>query len=365
MHQKEHNQLDEKYKDMLHHILNNGVKKVDRTGTGTLSVFDYTIKHKMSEGFPLLTSKKMFTKGIIHELIWFLNGETNIKYLVENNIHIWTGDAYKNYCKSHEELIDGYLHVKPIEHSRESFINEIKNNEKFAAKWGELGPIYGKQWRKWNKYTIKPGIVQRVDGKYNENYYDLDYQIDQIKNLINDLKENPDSRRLMVNAWNPGDLDDMVLPPCHYSFQCYTVEMSLEERKEYWTKTLNKSIHYAKEFDIKDLDERNVPKRKLSLKWHQRSVDTCLGLPFNLASYGLLLELLAKETNMIADELIFSGGDCHIYLNHIEGAKQQLRNEIFNLPTLKLNNQSFDFKIDDVEIINYKSSKSINYQLSN
>jgi len=340
----QNNRLDEQYIGMLKHILENGIEKGDRTGTGTKSVFDYTIRHKMSEGFPLLTSKKVYTKAIIYELIWFLNGETNIKYLIDNNIHIWTGDAYKNFCSKNGETL-----------SREEFIENIKEGGIFSDKWGDLGPIYGSQWRKWKGGTKKGQM----------GFPDYDVKVDQIQRLINNLKNNPDSRRLVVNAWNVGELDDMVLPPCHYGFQCYTAEMTLQERKEYWTSSIYKSIYYADDFGHEELDEKKVPKRKLSLKWTQRSVDTCLGLPFNLASYGLLLELLAKEVNMVADELIFSGGDCHIYTNHLRKAKEQTRRKTYKLPKLKLNNESFDFKYEDVEILNYKSSEKIDYPLSN
>lgn len=191
------NTLDKKYLNLVRYILDNGIKKIDRTGTGTISIFDYTMRFDMSEGFPLLTSKKMFTKGVIHELIWFLKGDTNIKYLIDNDVHIWDGDAYKAYLAK----------SKDTNLSREEFIQKIKNDTIFCEKWGELGPIYGKQWRDWNG-------------------------IDQIKNLINDLKSNPDSRRLLVNAWNVGDLQQMTLPPCHFGFQCYTQEMTLVERKK-------------------------------------------------------------------------------------------------------------------------------------
>jgi thymidylate synthase len=323
------NNVDKQYFELLQHIISNGVVKKDRTGTGTISVFDYTMRFNMSEGFPLLTSKKMFMKGVVHELIWFLRGDTNIKYLVENGVHIWDGDAYKNYIKNNGEL------------SKDEFIDKIKSDDEFAEHWGELGPVYGKQWRNWNG-------------------------VDQIQNLINDLKNNPDSRRLMVNAWNVGDIDEMVLPPCHYGFQCYTTEMNLFERKKYWCDSIGKNISYAEDLVDSELDRLGVPKRKLSLKWMQRSCDVPLGIPFNIASYGLLLELLAKEVNMIAHELIFSGGDCHIYLNQIDGIKEQIRNETFPLPKIMLKNKSiFELRYEDVEILNYKSSKSIKLPLSN
>ena len=249
------NQLDKKYQQLLSDIIEFGVEKKDRTGTGTISEFGHQIRHKMSEGFPLLTTKKMAWKQIVSELLWFLTGQTNIAFLHKHNNHIWDGDY-----------------------------------EKSGRTDGDLGPIYGKQWRKW-------------DGKNGK--------IDQIDDLVRNLKENPDSRRLMVSAWNVGELDQMVLPPCHYGFQIWTREENGQ--------------------------------RYISLMWNQRSVDTFLGLPFNIASYGLLLHIIANEVNMIPDELIGNLGDTHLYSNHIEQAKEQISRTSFDLPKLKT-----DVKIDGI-----------------
>jgi thymidylate synthase len=273
----------------------------------------------MSDGFPLLTTKKMPWKTIVTELLWFLKGDTNIKYLVENNCHIWDGDAYKRYVNSPE--------VK-IPYSKEDFINKIKTDKEWEDKWGELGPIYGKQWRSWEVDTSYLGDDEWTAGK----------DIDQIANLINDLKTNPDSRRLMVSAWNVGELDQMVLPPCHYGFQVYTRELSYEEKKLYTYK------HFSNQpqFDLDAFDKFNIPSRAISLMWNQRSCDTFLGLPFNIASYALLLTIIAKEVNMIPEELIGNLGDTHLYLNHIEQAKEQIERESYELPTLKhLKDDSF------------------------
>ena len=303
------NQLDKQYRELLQSILDYGVEKSDRTGTGTKSIFGYTIRHNMKDGFPLLTTKKMPFKTIVTELLWFLRGDTNIKYLVDNNCHIWDGDAYKNYKSTTEHPL-----------SIMEFIDTIKNDSLRAKTWGELGPIYGKQWRGF-KYIDKGDFINTdnmedplVGGRglfYQPN------EIDQIENLINDLKNNPDSRRLMVTAWNPGELDQMVLPPCHYGFQVYTRELSLEERI-----ALVKPIPNL--FTHEDCNVLNLPKRSISLMWNQRSVDTFLGLPFNIASYGLLLEIIAKAVNMVPDQLIGNLGDTHLYLNHIEQAKEQI-----------------------------------------
>ena len=357
------NSVDKQYFELLNHLLKNGVKKEDRTGTGTISVFDYTMRFNMSEGFPLLTSKKMFTKAVIHELIWFLRGDTNIKYLVDNDCHIWDGDAYKNFEKRYYKEIFNYetgSHNRLM--SKDEFILNIKTDDDFAKKWGDLGPVYGKQWRNWKGF--QQGWNEMANTEYSN---DLDTKgIDQIANLINDLKTNPDSRRLMVNAWNVGELDQMVLPPCHYGFQCYTQEMDSYERKMWWCESLGKNISYAEDLEESELDSMNVPKRKLSLKWIQRSVDVFLGLPFNIASYGLLLHLLAKEVNMVPNELIFSGGDVHLYTNHIQQSKEQLKRQTFDLPTLELTNTSLDdLKYEDVKILNYQSDKVLKAELSN
>jgi thymidylate synthase len=359
------NSVDRQYKELIQHILTKGRVKKDRTGTGTISVFDYTMRFDMKEGFPILTSKKVFFKGVIHELIWFLRGETNIKYLVDRGVHIWDGDAYKSYEKwmiSIDQKIrreNPTTDFQPLEYdSKEEFINKIKNDEEYAEKWGELGPVYGQQWRSWKS--------NRKDTSMESDTYMEFKKIDQITNLINDLKTNPDDRGLIVSAWNVAYLKDMALRPCHNFFQCYTYEMTEEERVKEWCHSLGKHISFGDDMTWEKLDELNFPKRKLSLKWNQRSVDVGLGWSFNCASYGLLLHLLAKEVNMIPDELIFTGGDCHIYLNHVEGLKKQLTQESYPLPTLKLHNSSLDeLKYEDIELVGYKSAPTIKMDLSN
>jgi thymidylate synthase len=355
------NNLDKQYQQLLQDIIDNGVTKQDRTGTGTISVFGRQIRHKMSEGFPLLTTKKMAWKTMVTELLWFLRGDTNIKYLVDNGCHIWDGDAYANYSKN----VWKYTNLELL--TKEEFINKIKTDDEFAKKWGELGPIYGKQWRSWGDggYSTWTDVNDVVRHKHRTEYP----QIDQISNLINDLKTNPDSRRLMVNAWNVGELDQMVLPPCHYGFEVYTRELSMSE-KELWYKNnnINPNEPWYPIF----------PTRAISLMWNQRSVDTFLGLPFNIASYGLLLEIIAKEVNMIPDELIGNLGDVHLYSNHIEQAKEQIGREPFELPTIHLPHYTqceygsmkfgiWDYEISDIvnELNNYQSHPSIKAPLSN
>lgn len=361
------NNLDRQYLSLLKKILQTGTQKVDRTGTGTLSVFDCHLRLNMAEGFPLLTSKKMFTKAVIIELIWFLRGDTNIKYLVDHDCHIWNGDAYKNYLKGAQKIIDQYkagdlMGIQPhiegifsdpdglIPLSLEQFVAKIKTHSQFAKTWGELGPIYGHSWRNWNGNSQDP----QAPG------------IDQISGLIAELKSNPDSRRLMVTAWNPTDLVDSVLPPCHFNFQCYTTPLNFTERLLWWTGSLGKDSSYGADLTTLDLDRLAVPTRKLSLKWSQRSCDFPLGVPFNVASYAFLLHLLAREVNMIPHELIFSGGDCHIYLNQIKGVRKQLEQGTYRLPTLELSNTSLkDLKYEDFKIIGYQSSDKISFPLSN
>jgi thymidylate synthase len=348
------NSLDKQYQELLQTILDYGVEKKDRTGTGTKSIFGYTIRHNMSEGFPVLTTKKMAWKTMVTELLWFLRGDTNIKFLVDNNCHIWDGDAYKNYEKL---LIPGF---QGPWYNKEQFVNLIKENESFANDFGELGPIYGKQWRRW-------GIEW-------EDTESIEY-IDQIQNLINDLKTNPDSRRLMVSAWNVGELDQMVLPPCHYGFQVYTRELSLKERIVFFSDNISKNHEGWPGNDddcLNFLNERNVPTRAISLMWNQRSVDTFLGLPFNIASYGLLLTILAKEVNMVPDQLIGNLGDTHLYLNHIEQAKEQITRKPFELPTLNQfptyegSRPSIEsYVVGDFTLKNYQSHESIKAPLSN
>ena len=307
------NKLDEQYRGILAELLYNGKEKGDRTGTGTLSKFGMQIRHNMKDGFPLLTTKKIAVKTMMTELKWFLKGDTNIKYLVDNNCNIWNGDAYKNFLKK----------SVPHDHqeTKEEFINKIKTDNEFAKRWGELGPIYGKQWRSWTEYYVEkfnggnPVIVERTS--------------DQIENLINDLKSNPDSRRLMVNAWNVGELEDMTLPPCHYGFQCYVVD------------------------------------GKLSLMWSQRSVDTFLGLPFNIASYGMLLMLLCEETGYEPGDLIGNLGDVHLYNNHWDQAKEQIERDGFDLPTIKLSNVDILNGEFDYQLVNYHFRPSIKAPLSN
>ncbi len=315
------NKLDYDYKNLLKDILQNGSEKDTRNGK-VLSVFGRQIRHNMRDGFPLLTTKKIPFKIVVTELLWFLRGETNIKPLVDANCNIWNGDAYRHYEKSFRFARKMQSSVSDVSDmvllTMEEFVEKIKTDEEFAKKWGELGPIYGKQWRKWKSKSFPFGT-----GKDNKE----PIYIDQIINLVNDLKNDPDSRRLMVNAWNVGELDDMVLPPCHFGFQCFTRELTYKERYDYWfarNYETGMEHNYSIVPDFENSYYQIPPTRALSLMWNQRSVDTFLGLPFNIASYGVLLQLLAEEVNMVPEELIGNLGDTHLYLNHVEQAQEQI-----------------------------------------
>jgi thymidylate synthase len=368
------NKLDIAYQQLLQDIIDYGVNKQDRTGTGTKSIFGYTIRHNMQDGFPLLTTKKMAFKTMVTELLWFLRGDTNIKFLVDNNCHIWDGDAYKRY-----EQWDGSGCLYPETLTQEEFINKIKTDDEFAKKWGELGSIYGRQWRSWKTQWYQ---LAEQEGYTPRSAGNVETEIDQITNLINNLKTNPDSRRLMVNAWNVSELDQMVLPPCHYGFQVYTRELSLKERLNLISTIIGEEKIRTHEDNLARVDKLNIPTRAISLMWNQRSVDTFLGLPFNIASYGLLLEIIAKEVNMVPDQLIGSLGDVHLYSNHIEQAKEQIDREPFELPKLNINTEFWKtesgecgvgllntnlqgFEIDDFTLENYQSHPAIKAPLSN
>ena len=308
------NKLDSDYLNLLSDILSNGVDKEDRTGTGTISIFGHQFVHSMSDGFPLLTTKKMAIKSIMTELKWFLKGRTDIQYLRDNGCKIWDGDY-----------------------------------EKSGRTDGTLGPIYGKQWRSWGEY----------EAGYPES------QIDQIKNLIEQIKTNPDSRRLMVSAWNVGELDEMVLPPCHYGFQVYTRLLNLDERIYIHNKNSD-PITRSSDYFHEHMDAYGIPRRVISLMWNQRSCDTFLGLPFNIASYATLLLLLAHEVDMYPGALIGNLGDVHLYQNHTDQAYEQLTRKPYpNLPKIKLSNVDILNGEFDYEILNYNHHDRLLAPLSN
>ena len=286
------------YLALMQDILDNGVVKKDRTGVGTLSVFGRQLRFDLKEGFPLVTTKKVHLKSIIHELLWFLNGDTNVKYLQENGVRIW---------------------------------NEWANAE------GELGPVYGKQWREWRDCKVvechdvgrTQQLMQRgykYIGNIKEDgttYLVYEKPHDQISKVIQQLREDPDSRRIIVSAWNVSDLDDMALNPCHNYFQFYTTEMTVLERLNWFEenepeKFANTPLSNDEKVLHETLDREGVPRRKLSCFYMMRSNDVALGKPFNIASYALLTHMVAQQVNMVPDELVYSGVDVHLYLNHLE-----------------------------------------------
>lgn len=273
------------YLDLAKRILEEGTFKDDRTNTGTKSVFGHQMRFNLEDGFPLLTTKKTFLKGIIHELLWFINGDTNIKYLVDNGVNIWNEWPYQNYLKAN----------KDSKITLNDFVQKIKESDEFANKWGDLGPVYGSQWRNFNG-------------------------VDQIEYLINEIKNNPNSRRMILSAWNPAEIKDMMLPPCHTLIQFY------------------------------------VNDNKLSLQLYQRSGDVFLGVPFNIASYAILLMMVAQVTNLTPHEFVHTIGDAHIYSNHFDQINLQLTRTPKRLPTLKINpnvKSIYDFKYEDFTLENY------------
>lgn len=273
------------YLDMCKFILENGTYKDDRTGTGTISYFGYQTRYNLNEGFPLLTTKKVFLKGIIHELLWFISGDTNIKYLVDNNVKIWNEWAYEKYKK--EDVFSG--------ETMDEFIEKIRNSQEFADKYGDLGPVYGHQWRNFGG-------------------------VDQLEKLVNSLKNNPNSRRHIISAWNPTEVDQMALPPCHSFMQFYVVD------------------------------------NKLSCQLYQRSADVFLGVPFNIASYSLFTMMLAQVCGYELGDFVHTFGDVHIYSNHMEQINLQLTREPRKLPIMKINpnvKSIYDFKFEDFELEGY------------
>lgn len=308
---KEHkNHVDLEYLALLEHIMEHGATKTDRTGTGTKSVLGYQMRFDLAQGFPLLTTKKVPIKAIIHELLWFMRGDTNLKYLADNNVHIWDEWPYKAYLQKNGLPIPE-INGEEWKQGMAEFVEKIKNDETFAKEYGNLGPIYGYQWRNW----------PTPDGKH----------IDQLQQVIHTLKTNPDSRRIIVSAWNVADIDEMAkagLPPCHCLFQFYVAD------------------------------------GKLSCQLYQRSCDTFLGVPFNIASYALLIMIIAQITDLELGEFVWTGGDVHLYLNHLEQVQTQLarKEDIRPMPRMKINPEKKnleDFTIDDFELVDYNPHESI------
>lgn len=286
------------YLELIDHILKHGTERADRTSTGTISTFGYQMRFDLSEGFPLLTTKKVHFKSVVYELLWFIQGSTNIRPLVLNNVRIWNEWPYEKYQKSSDYQGE----------SMQEFIDKIKEDESFALKHGDLGPVYGKQWRNFNG-------------------------IDQLEELIQGIKKNPFSRRHIINAWNPAELENMALPPCHMMMQFYV----------------------------------SSDQKKLSCQLYQRSADTFLGVPFNIASYALFTHMIAQSCGLEAGDFVHTFGDVHIYKDHLEQVSLQRQREPFKLATLKLNpniTSIYDFKYEDIELVDYISHPAIKGQVS-
>ncbi len=307
----------EKYLDLLQHVLDSGKESDDRTGTGTLSCFGYQMRHDLGEKFPLLTTKKVWFKGVAHELLWFLRGDTNIKYLEDHGVDIWTDWPFQKYleAKGLDDKIERYS--DEWKSKKSEFSERIRKSEEFAEKWGELGPVYGKQWRAWEDKDGNP--------------------VDQIQQAIDMIENRPYSRRIIVNGWNIGEIKGLVddstgaPPPCHTMFQFY------------------------------------VRDGKLSCQLYQRSADVFLGVPFNIASYSLLTEMMAQVTGYEPGEFVHTFGDVHLYKNHIEQAEEQLSREPRELPELHLNpeiDDIDDFTYDDFELKNYNPHPAIKAPIS-
>lgn len=283
------------YLELLNYVLKKGTLKQNRTGTDTISLFGAQTRYNLSDGFPLLTTKKVNFNAIVHELLWFIKGDTNIKYLVDNNVKIWN-----------EWPFESFKHSKDYQgETMEEFVAKIKSDDSFAAQFGNLGPVYGKQWRDFNGF-------------------------DQLVNLVKQIEQNPDSRRLIVSAWNPNDIQKMLLPPCHCFFQFY------------------------------------INNNKLSCQLYQRSADLFLGVPFNIASYSLLIHLIGASCQLEVGEFVHTIGDCHIYVNHIEQVKLQMARTPKSLPRLKLNKRTslFDYTFNDIEIEGYNPDPIIKAEVA-
>ena len=292
------------YLDLVRHIRDHGTIKEDRTGTGTVSIFGYQMRFNLADGFPLVTTKRVHLKSILHELLWFIKGDTNIKYLVQNGVGIWNDWPYQNWLRETGQAQNLQMYSSEWRLVMKEFIERIKSDDTFARQYGDLGPVYGKQWRNFGG-------------------------VDQLANLVNDIKTNPDSRRLIVSAWNPQDIPVMIksgLPPCHSLFQFYVVE------------------------------------GRLSCQLYQRSADVFLGVPFNIASYAILTIMIAQVTGLRPGDFIHTFGDAHLYLNHMEQVEEQLSRAEFDLPELKVNpriTSLFDFVFEDFELQNYMSHEPI------
>lgn len=376
------NGVDAAYFALVDEILKNGRRKTNRTGIDTIGVFGAQAKYDVNlAAFPILTTKKVFFKAIVHELLWFIRGETNIKYLVDNNVHIWDEWAYKRYCQAWEKqgyaiTKDGARFGKDIgarsyaKFTQDEFIQRIKEDATFAEQWGELGEgTYGGMWRAFPYFETKTVKWEEADGSPN-GYVDTDFGwVDQLKKVVDKLKSNPDDRRMIVSAWHPYWVDHCALPPCHCLFHFNTEELTKEERIAIQRRDHPNVCRVLRDSDVTDewLDDMGIPRRKLNCLLYQRSNDTALGIPFNITSYCLLTAMVAQSVNMIPGTFTHSHGDLHIYVNHLEGLKEQRTRLPRKLPSLWLNPEVknlFDFKYDDIKLIGYDPHPTIKFDVA-
>lgn len=363
------NNTDKEYLGVLKKLHTKAVNtekfKEDRTGTGTVSIFAHQIRFDFSEGFPICTTKNVYFHAVKTELLWFLGthlkhdrykdlGTTNIRYLLDNNVNIWNEWTFQPYLVTNKLEEQFPMHSEEWKEEMKVFCKKIQEDDDFAKRYGTIGSGYGKQWTEWKNPII-------VESNISEGWYGE--PINQIEKAIDLLKNNPNSRRILVSAWNVAEIDDMALPPCHYSFQFYTEELSEKERAVRWCEKIGKDQSYCNKLTHDSMDKLGVPRRTVSLLWNQRSCDYFLGIPFNISSYGLLLAMIGQVVNMFPDELVGNLGDCHLYSNHVEQAEEQLSREIkYKLPKLSLNENITDinyFTIDDIDLIDYQKDKTI------
>ena len=385
------NKVDTEYFRIVNDILTNGRLKKNRTGVDTIGIFGAQAKYNVDlNAFPLLTTKKVHWPAIVHELLWFISGDTNIKYLVDNNVRIWNEWAYKKYSVWWENRAKFYTSPENMERdipavqenklTQEEFVEKIKFDESFANRWGELGEgTYGGMWRSFpcfdnsdpmchNPKTTDPTAPLDVHYETSSGYACEVGHVDQLQKVINKLKTNPDDRRMIVSAWHPYWVDHCALPPCHCLFHFHTEELTLEERIDILQKQVGPvNLPKSEIWIIQKMNEENIPHRRLNCLLYQRSNDFFLGVPFNIASYSLLTAMIAHVTNMVPGTFTHSHGDAHVYVNHLDQIKLQMSREPKALPSLWLNPEVkslFDFKYDDIKFLNYDPHPAIKAEVA-
>jgi thymidylate synthase len=373
------NKVDTEYFRIVNDILTNGRLKKNRTGVDTIGIFGAQAKYNVDlNAFPLLTTKKVHWPAIVHELLWFISGSTNIKYLVDNNVRIWNEWAYKKYSDWWENRAKFYTSPENMEReipaaqenklTQEEFVEKIKFDESFANRWGELGEgTYGGMWRSFPFYTMDDEFVgsSTVTGQGSESW--VFGQVDQLQKVIDKLKTNPDDRRMIVSAWHPYWVDHCALPPCHCLFHFHTEELTYDERFQLYRDNGGDLIAEPESTMVELFDVSNTPTRRLNCLLYQRSCDFFLGIPFNIASYSLLTAMIAHVSNMVPGTFTHSHGDAHIYVNHLDQIKLQMSREPKALPSLWLNpdvKSLFDFKFDDIKLLNYDPHPTIKAEVA-